>query len=85
MGGWKPPEFSSEGFCAVLVKLGFVEKRKARHGRLFGHPKRTGTGRMPFMVVPSSLRNDRQFQKALVRDLIRYWDFTLDEIKKAFK
>ena len=85
MSKWVPPEFDSEGFCGVLLKLKFREKRKARHGRIFDHPERKCTGcRMPFIMVPNNLRKDRQFQKALVRDLIKYWDFTIEEIMKAF-
>lgn len=83
MSGWRPPEFDSGGFCKILIHLGFLEKRKARHGTLFYHPERKGTGRMPFFQVPNDLRDDRQFQKALVRDLIKDWDFTLDELKEA--
>ena len=85
MGSWKPPEFSSDDFCKVLERLGFHYMRKARHGTCYGHKNRTGTAKMPHVMVPNSLRNDRQFQKALVRDLIKYWNFTYEEIKAAFK
>lgn len=84
MSGWKPPEFDSGGFCKVLLALGFKEVRKARHGRVFKHSKKKSSCRMPFFEVPNSLRNDRQFQKALVRDLVKCWDFTIDEIIEAF-
>jgi len=84
MAGWKPPEFNEDEFCAVLERLGFKLKRNARHGRLYYHPNRKGTAIRPFITVPK-LRGNREFQKALFRDLYKYWDFDLTEIKKAFK
>jgi hypothetical protein len=84
--GWRPPEFTSEVFCQVLEKLGFERiGGKARHGTKFSHPAKKSTGRMPFFLVPNSVRSDKQFQKALVRDLIKYWDVTLQEVQEAFK
>ncbi|OGY30154.1 MAG: hypothetical protein A3F35_00660 [Candidatus Woykebacteria bacterium RIFCSPHIGHO2_12_FULL_45_10] len=81
------PDFNARGFALALERLGFKDVGKGRHQYKFKHRNRLPItpGTRPFIVFPHDIRRDKNFQKALVRTLIRDWGFTEGEVFKALK
>ncbi len=84
------PSFTSAQFYKALLKLGFLDKGGGSHFKLI-HPTikpsfPQGSNLPPFIVFPrTGLESDRNFQKALVRNLVRYWGISQKDILKALR
>jgi len=81
----KLPQFNSKDLCRALNKLGFEPCSPGKHQYKYKHPTKHSAGRRPYFIFPYDVDKKPEFQKALIRELIRLWNFTLGEILNVLK
>lgn len=81
----KLPQFDAKQLCKALVKLGFEDCHGSNHQHQYKHKTKKSRGRRPYFLFPDNIGKKKEFQKALVRDLVRLWDIPLEDILKALK